>query len=309
MHTLIGNTPMIKINYKYNNKIQSIYVKLEYYNLTGSIKDRVIDYILSNSNIEDGQILVEATSGNTGISLSALGRLKKHPVAIFMPDFVSHERIKLMKLYGADVHLFSLEEGGFNRCLEEAKKYAVANNGYLLNQFSNPLNVECHYNTTANEIINELIDVDAFVSGIGSGGTIMGIGKKLKEKGAKIIALEPLQAPLITAGLTGNHRIEGIGDSFIPDIFDKNLIDEFYLVDDNDAIKMSQLLASCLGLGVGISSGANMLASILANEKINGNIVTVFPDDNKKYLSTDLNKEIKGEFITNKIELLNYEVL
>ena len=300
---------MIKINYKYNNKIKSIYAKLEYYNLTGSIKDRVVDYILKNSDIKKDQVLVEATSGNTGISLSALGALRGNPVVIFMPDFVSSERIKLMKLYGACVNLFSLDEGGFDRCLIEAKKYVLEHDGFLLNQFSNPLNISCHYNTTALEIINALDKIDGFVSGIGSGGTIMGIGKRLKEKGAKIIALEPLEAPLLKKGITGSHKIEGIGDSFIPSILDKNLIDDIYLISSDEAILMSQMLASKLGLGVGISSGANMLASILANEEINGNIVTVFPDDNKKYLSTDLGKEIKGEFITDKIELLNYEVL
>ena len=309
MHNLIGNTPMIKINYRYNNKIRSIYVKLEYYNITVSIKDRVVDYILKNSDIKDNQILVEATSGNTGISLRALGALRGNPVVIFMPDFVSDERVKLMKLYGACVNLFSLEDGGFDRCLEESKKYALEHDGFLLNQFSNSLNVMCHYHTTALEIINKLDKIDGFVSGVGSGGTIMGIGKRLKEKGAKIIALEPLQAPLIKKGIKGSHKIEGIGDSFIPSILDIDLIDDIYLISDEEAILMSKMLASKLGLGVGISSGANMLASILANEDINGNIVTIFPDDNKKYLSTDLSKEINGNFITNKIELLNYEVL
>ena len=309
MYKLIGNTPMIKINYRYQSKVKSVYTKLEYFSLTGSIKDRVVDYILENSNVDDQQVLVEATSGNTGISLSALGALKGKSVVIFMPDFVSRERLALMKLYGACVFSFSLAEGGFDRCLSEAKKYALEHNGFLLDQFSNPLNVMCHYHTTALEIISKLDKIDGFVSGVGSGGTIMGIGKRLKENGAKIIALEPLQAPLIKKGIKGSHKIEGIGDSFIPSILDIDLIDDIYLISDEEAILMSKMLASKLGLGVGISSGANMLASILANEDINGNIVTIFPDDNKKYLSTDLSKEINGNFITNKIELLNYEVL
>ena len=309
MYKLIGNTPMIKINYRYQSKVKSVYTKLEYFSLTGSIKDRVVDYILENSNVDDQQVLVEATSGNTGISLSALGALKGKSVVIFMPDFVSRERLALMKLYGACVFSFSLAEGGFDRCLSEAKKYALEHNGFLLDQFSNPLNVMCHYETTASEILSKLDKVDAFVSGVGSGGTIMGVGRRIKEKGGKIIALEPLEAPLLKKGITGSHKIEGIGDSFIPEIVDSKLFDDIYLISDEDAINMSRKLAHELGLGVGISSGANLLASILANEKIDGNVVTVFPDDNKKYLSTDLSKDIKGYLLSDQVTLLNYEVL
>ena len=312
---LIGSTPLIKIKYKYNGKENYIYTKLEYYNLTGSIKDRIVYYILNKAikenKLKSGIPLVEATSGNTGISLSAIGAYLNYPVYIFMPDWVSHERLELMKLYGANVILISKEEGGFKKCVELAKEFSIKNNGFLLNQFSNKYNVDAHYNTTAEEIIDK-IEVDAFVSGIGTGGTLIGIGKRLKEKyNTDIYALEPDTMSLIKTGNISNHKIEGIGDDFIPDIVDLNLIKDVILVNDIDAINMSKKISRELGLGVGISSGANMIASILLKEIGYNNVVTVFPDDNKKYLSTDLTKEIKlkDNNISSKIKLLDIEVI
>jgi cysteine synthase A len=312
---LIGSTPLIKIKYKYNGKENYIYIKLEYYNLTGSIKDRIVYYILNKAikenKLKSGIPLVEATSGNTGISLSAIGAYLNYPVYIFMPDWVSHERLELMKLYGANVILISKEEGGFKKCVELAKEFSIKNNGFLLNQFSNKYNVDAHYNTTAEEIIDK-IEVDAFVSGIGTGGTLIGIGKRLKEKyNTDIYALEPDTMSLIKTGNISNHKIEGIGDDFIPDIVDLNLIKDVILVNDIDAINMSKKISRELGLGVGISSGANMIASILLKEIGYNNVVTVFPDDNKKYLSTDLTKKIKlkDNNISSKIKLLDIEVI
>ena len=312
---LIGNTPLIKIKYKYKGIENYIYAKLEYYNLTGSIKDRIVYYILDKAikenKLKSDMLLVEATSGNTGISLSAIGSYLNHPVYIFMPDWVSHERLELMKLYGANVMLVSKEDGGFKRCVELAKEFSIKNNGFLLNQFSNKYNVEAHYNTTAKEIINK-IKVDAFVSGIGTGGTLIGIGKRLKEKyNADIYALEPDTMSLIKTGNISSHKIEGIGDDFIPDIVDLNLIKDIIIVNDIDAINMSKKLSKELGLGVGISSGANMIASILLKKIGYKNVVTVFPDDNKKYLSTDLTKNIKlkDDNISNKVQLLDIEVI
>lgn len=316
----IGNTPMIKIYYEYEGKKNYIYTKLEYYNLSGSIKDRVAYYIIKNAkergDLKDNQIIVESTSGNTGIALSALGSYYKHPVVIFMPDWASIERINLMKGYGAKVILFSKEEGGFIRCLEEAKKYAKENNAFLANQFSNEDNFKAHFETTAEEIINQLPEtISGFVSGVGTGGTLMGIGKRLKIEynNFNITAIEPDKMPLISTGkIIGSHKIEGIGDDFVPDLVDKKIIDEIFLVNDDDAINMSRRLAKELGLGVGISSGANLIGSIMLNKKLNKPIVTVFADDNKKYLSTDLSKDIddKNEnFISNKIKLIDYEVI
>lgn len=315
----IGNTPMIKINYEYNGRKSYIYTKLENYNLSGSIKDRVAFYIIKNAKergeLKDNQTIVEATSGNTGIALAALGSYYKHPVVIFMPDWASIERIKLMKSYGAKVILFSKEEGGFLRCIEEAKKMAEKEGAFLANQFANEDNFKAHFETTGEEIFKQLPeDIGGFVSGVGTGGTLMGTGKRLKKEfeNFKIVAIEPDKMPIISKGkIIAQHKIEGIGDDFVPDLVDRDAIDDIILVNDEDAINMSRLLAKELGLGVGISSGANLIGSVLLNEKINKPIVTVFADDNKKYLSTDLSKEIDDNenFVSNQIKLLDYEVV
>jgi len=312
---LIGNTPMVKIKYRYQDKVGYVYAKLEYYNYTGSIKDRVAYYILKKSKeaglLKDNQPIVEATSGNTGISLAALGAYYNHPVHIFMPDWASVERVNIMKLYKAHVHLVSKEEGGFREAIRRSEEYAKKLDGFLPRQFENNLNVEAHYNTTAKEIVSSMPLVDTFVSGIGTGGTLIGVAKYLKEKDKtiKIIALEPNKMPLLSGGkIIGNHKIEGIGDDFIPKIVDKKYIDDIIVIDDEDAINMSRLLAKKLGLGVGISSGANFLASVLSN---GNNVATVFADDFKKYLTTDLTKEIdtNPKLLSNQIELLDMEVI
>ena len=316
---LIGNTPMIKINYKYKRKSKYIYTKLEYYNLTGSIKDRVAFYIINNAkrrgDLKDDMPIVEATSGNTGISLSALGAFYNHKVYIFMPDWVSKERIELMEGYGANVKLFSKQDGGFLRCVNESKNFAVSKNAFLANQFSNKDNFLAHYETTGEEIIKNIPEtLYGFVSGVGTGGTLMGIGTRLKEKfkDLKIVAIEPDKMPIISKGIIlGDHKIEGIGDDFVPDLLNKKIIDDIFLVNDDDAINMSKKLAKDLGLGVGISSGANLIGAILLNEKINKPVVTVFADDNKKYLSTELFKksEVKEEFISNNVKFIDYEYI
>ena len=321
MNSLIGNTPMIKIKYKYKNQEKHIYVKLEQYNLTGSIKDRMAYYIIEKSKkkniLKDKMPIIEATSGNTGISFSALGAKYNHPVYIFIPDWASKERIDLMKLYGAKVILVSKESGGFKKCISLANQLARQLNGFRPNQFSNPLNTECHYKYTAAEILNQLndINIEAFISGVGSGGTLMGISNRLKEEYPNLIvaAIEPSNMPLLSnKPIIGNHKIEGIGDDFIPDLVDTTIINKVFDIDDEDAINMAKLISQKLGLGVGISSGANLLGAILLNnqEKIS-NSVTIFPDDNKKYLTTDLTKDLNHNpnLISNQIELLEYTII
>ena len=316
MNLKIGNTPLIRIKYKYNEKENYIYTKLESYNITGSIKDRVALYIIKQAykqgKLKKGMEIVEATSGNTGIALSAIGAFFGNPVHIFMPDWVSKERLNLMKMYNAKVTLISKEEGGFKRAIKEAKEYSIKYNAFYSNQFENEDNVLAHYETTGKEITDKLENIDGFISGIGTGGTLMGIAKRLKEsnKNIKIYALEPDKMPLLSQNkIYENHKIEGIGDDFIPKIVDKEKIDKVIVVNDDDSVNMSRKIALKLGIGVGISSGANMIASVIAKEENNGNIVTVFPDDNKKYLSTDLSKEIENneKYISNKIELIDYE--
>lgn len=317
--SLIGNTPMIKLEYKYKEKIGIVYCKLESYNLTGSIKDRVANYIIVNAKreglLKEKMPIIEATSGNTGISLSALGAYYNHPVYIFMPDWASEERIKLMKLYGAKVKLISKEEGGFLRCIKEANKLSQEINGFLTKQFENKDNVLAHYETTGKEIIEQLPSkIGGFISGVGTGGTLIGIGKRLKESfdDIKICALEPEKMPIISEGkIMGQHKIEGIGDDFVPELYDEKLIDDVFLINDEDAINMSRKLSKELGLGVGISSAANLIGAIKLEEKIKKEVVIVFSDDNKKYLSTDLvqNMNNSSDLLSNDVELLNYEVI
>ncbi len=314
---LVGNTPMIKIDYEYGEKQGSIYTKLEYYNYSGSIKDRIALYILQkekeNGKLKDGQEIVEVTSGNTGIAFSAIGALMGHDVHIFMPDWVSLERRKLIEMYGAHVHLVSKEEGGFKKALELAEEFAIENNAYRPLQFDNPLNVEGQYNTTAKEILDSVDDVNAFVSGIGTGGTLMGIGKRLKENNpdSKVFALEPSTLSILKMGMEeGSHLIEGIGDDFIPGIVNEDLIDDIVLIHDCDAINMAKRIAREFGLGIGISSGANFLASVIMDSD-DLKVATVFADDNKKYITTRLSEEIdeNPELISNQIRLLDFEVI
>ena len=317
--SLIGNTPMIKLEYKYKEKIGIVYCKLESYNLTGSIKDRVANYIIVNAKregiLKEKMPIIEATSGNTGISLSALGAYYNHPVYIFMPDWASEERIKLMKLYGTKVKLISKEEGGFLRCIKEANKLSQEINGFLTKQFENKDNILAHYETTGKEIIEQLPSkIGGFISGVGTGGTLIGIGKRLKEHldDIKICALEPEKMPIISGGkIMGQHKIEGIGDDFVPELYDEKLIDDVFLINDEDAINMSRKLSKELGLGVGISSAANLIGAIKLEEKIKKEVVIVFSDDNKKYLSTDLvqNMNNSSDLLSNDVELLNYEVI
>lgn len=312
---LIGNTPLIKINYEYLGEKKSILAKLEYYNYTGSIKDRMAYYIITKSKemglLKNNMPIIEATSGNTGIALSAIGAYFNHDVHIFMPDWASIERVRIMKNYGAHVYLVSKEEGGFKECIRRSKELAQKLNGFLPSQFDNELNIEAHMNSTAKEIVAKYPQIEGFVSGIGTGGTLMGIGAFLKEynKNIKVIALEPEKMALLSGNeIKGNHKIEGIGDDFIPSIVNKNLLDDTILINDDDAVNMSRILAKKLGLGVGISSGANFLAAVLSGIS---NVVTVFPDDSKKYLTTDLSKEIDSNpaFISNQIKLTGLEVL
>ena len=314
---LIGNTPMVKIKVKYNNKIINVYAKLEFYNYTGSIKDRLAYYIINESykdkTLKKGMPIIEATSGNTGISFAALGAYYNHPVHIFMPDWVSIERINIMKMYGAKVYLVSKEEGGFKEAIRRADEFAEKTDGFRPDQFNNPKNIEVHFNTTGLEIINKIDKIDKFISGIGTGGTLIGIGKRIKEKNenVKIIALEPEQLPILSKGIKeGKHKIECIGDDFIPSIVCKNIIDKVITIDDEDAINASRILAKKLGLGVGISSGANFLASVICGNN-NDNVVTIFADDLKKYLSTDLSKDMNQDkkLISNQLKIISLEYI
>ncbi len=307
---VIGNTPMVKIDFEYLGKKLTTYVKLEMFNLTGSIKDRVAYYMLKNGNLKEGAEIVEATSGNTGISLAALGAFYNHKVHIFMPDWASVERRRMMEGYGAELTLISREDGGFSKCLEEAKKYALKHKAFYPDQFSNENNILAHYETTGAEILRQLPEkIGGFVSGVGTGGTLLGTSKRLKERYPDMItcAIEPENMPLISGGkVKGAHKIEGIGDDFIPKLVDKNLIDKIFLINDEDAMQMARIISRKLGIGVGISSGANFIGSALLGSEIMMPVATVFADDNKKYVSTDLFKDenLDDNLISNNIKIL-----
>jgi len=323
---LVGNTPMVEITYRFRGDVKKIYVKCEHYNLTGSIKDRMALYILQQAyyddKIVDGAILVEATSGNTGISFSAIGRALGHDVRIIMPSWLSKERIDIIKSLGAEVILISKEEGGFMGSIALSQKMASEDKSvFLPKQFENLYNSEAHEKTTAREIWMQMQSVDitpdAFVAGVGTGGTIMGTGKYLRSRNPSIFIhpLEPAESPTLTTGYKiGTHRIQGISDEFIPAIVNLKVMDEVIQVSDGDSIIMAQKLARQLGLAVGISSGANIIGAIKLQSKLGFetcNVVTIFCDSNKKYLSTDLMKEepIKDGYISPEVELLDYHAI
>jgi cysteine synthase A len=291
--------------------------------MTGSIKDRMALHILrraySEGHLSPNTIIAEATSGNTGIAFSALGRALGHPVTIFMPDWMSRERIDLIRSLGASIHLVSKEEGGFLGSIRKSEDLASArSNVFLPRQFANQDNVEAHFETTGPEIWWQLQvrsrKPDAFIAGVGTGGTVMGVGKFLRSMSPsiKIHPLEPLSSPTLTTGYkVGKHRIQGISDEFVPQIVSLDYLDKVIAVDDGDAIIMAQMLAHDLGIGVGISSGANFIGALMVQEQLGSDaiVVTVFPDDNKKYLSTDLLKEepVKREFLSQRISLQYFE--
>jgi cysteine synthase len=322
---LIGNTPLLEIEFMYKGAKRRIFAKAEHMNLTGSIKDRMAFNILktayTNGIIKKGYTIIEATSGNTGISFSSIGRALGHKVIIFMPDWMSRERIELIKSMGAQINLVSKEQGGFLGSIEMAETYARDNeNCFLPKQFSNSDNITAHYLTTGPEIWWQLrfrsLKPDAFVAGVGTGGTVMGVGKFIKEMHpeVKIHPLEPENSPTLRTGhKIGKHRIQGISDEFIPAIVDLNYLDEIVDVDDGDAIIMAQKIADELGLGVGISSGANFVGALKIQNMLGPDsvVVTVFCDDNKKYLSTDLLKkeEIKNGFLSPDVKLTGFNAL
>ena len=286
---MIGNTPMIKLN---NIGNSNLYVKLEKYNPAGSIKDRAVYYMVENLEkngiLKKGDVLVEATSGNTGIALSMIGSLKGYKVIIVMPETMSVERRTLMKAYGAK---FILTDGslGMKGSIEKMNKLLSENSNYIsLKQFDNEYNPLAHYETTGVEIYNQVKDIDIFVCGVGTGGTISGVGKYLKEQNPniKVVAVEPEGSPVISKNKKGSHKIQGIGAGFIPKNYNENVVDEVMTITDEESYEGVRIMAQKEGILVGISSGANIYAALKLCEMYpDKKIVTVAPDGIDKYMS------------------------
>jgi cysteine synthase A len=292
--TEVGGTPLIGLD--------GIYAKLECVNPTGSIKDRMVKFILDESEkrglLRKGMTIVEATSGNTGIALGYFGRQRGYQVKIIMPENVTKERIELIRSFGAQLIMCS-SEGSFPEAIRIRDKMVREEHCFTLDQFSNQLNVECHYRTTGQEVIRQLgassVIADAFVAGVGTGGTLMGVAKALRETNPRLyaVAVEPAESPVMSGGVAGPHGIGGIGDGFVPSIVKNEkgdlspLIDEIVQVKSSDAIEASMYLAKDFGCCVGVSSGANFIAAKQLSRRFQ-TVVTIFPDGFNRYVSLGL---------------------
>lgn len=324
LHRLIGNTPLLAIDLLYKGEPRVVYAKYESLNLTGSIKDRMALYIVEHAyrdgTIQPGDRIAEATSGNTGISFAAVGRSLGHPVTVFMPDWMSTERMALIASFGASIVSVSKHDGGFLGSIRKSEELAASTaRVFLPCQFSNQANVQAHFETTGPEIWSQLgqvgLEPDAFVAGVGTGGTVMGVGQYLRARKSsiRIHPLEPAESPTMSTGhKVGHHRIQGVSDEFIPAIVNLNELDEIIAVPDGDSILMAQQLAQ-RGLAVGISSGANLLGALKIQETLGARsiVATVFADSNKKYLSTDLceREEMRDDYDSRHLELLGCRVV
>ncbi|WP_297425900.1 cysteine synthase A [Clostridium sp.] len=293
---LIGNTPIIKVNnlIKEDN-IAEIYVKLEKFNPGGSVKDRaaigMIERAEKEGVLKPGATIVEPTSGNTGIGLALVGKLKGYKVTIVMPETMSKERRDLIKAYGAEL---VLTEGakGMKGAIEKAIEIGSGEGYFIPQQFENIANPEKHYETTAEEIYKDIPDLDAFIAGVGSGGTVVGVSKNLKKKIRNLttFAVEPANSPVLSGGNPGGHKIQGIGAGFVPGIYEKEYVDEILQVKDEDAFKTAKLFAQVEGMLVGISSGAAIYAAIQVAKKLGKGkkVLAVAPDGGEKYISMGL---------------------
>ncbi len=316
---LVGDSPLLEIHYRIDGQPRRVYAKYDTMNMTGSVKDRMAAHIVrsgyASGELKPGDSIVEASSGNTGISFAAVGRAMGHFIRIYMPDWLSQERVLLMHNFGAEVIPVSKAQGGFTGSIEMAEAYAAENeNVFLPRQFDNPANIEAHELTTGPEIERQLAmfdrQADAFVAGVGTGGTVMGVSRYLRRDGRTVRAhpLEPANSPTLSTGhKVGQHRIQGISDEFIPSILKLNELDHVVDAWDGDSILMAQGLCHTLGLAVGISSGANIIGAMRLVEQMgtDATVVTILPDSNKKYLSTALchAEPPRDDYITPNIKL------
>ena len=290
----IGNTPLVKVNKLSDRK--NLYAKIEFFNPAGSVKDRVALGMIEDAEekglINKNTTIIEPTSGNTGIGLAFISAIKGYKLILTMPETMSIERRKLLQAYGAELVLTDGAKGmtgAIEKALEIQKQIP---DSFIPQQFKNPANPKKHYNTTAREIWKDAEGkVDIFVAGVGTGGTVSGVGKYLKEQNPNVIivAVEPASSPVLSGGQAGAHKIQGIGAGFVPDTFDKNIVDKIITVTNEDAVETARKAAKQEGMFIGISSGASLYAAInLANENPDKTVVALLPDTGERYLSSVL---------------------
>ena len=296
---IIGNTPIVKINNIFDTDSHAdVYLKLENFNPGGSVKDRaalgIIEKAEKEGKLKPGSTIIEPTSGNMGISLAFIGSLKGYKTIIVMPDTMSIERRNILKALNAELILTDGARG-MKGAIEKAESLASKNKNYFMpKQFSNPANVEAHYETTGEEILRDLPDVDVFIAGVGSGGTLSGVGRRLKEHSLdiQVVAVEPLTSAVISGEKPGKHQIQGLGAGFIPDTLDMKVIDRIIPVSDNKAFEFVKLIARKCGLFLGVSTGANVAAAyeIAKNMEKGKKVLTIASDTGEKYLSLNIYK-------------------
>lgn len=300
---LVGKTPIMElVNYEKENNLQAnILAKIEFFNPAGSVKDRIAKAMIENAEkeglLKEGSTIIEPTSGNTGIGLASIAAAKGYKAILTMPETMSIERRKLLKAYGAEIVLTDGSKG-MKGAIEKAEELQKEiKDSFIPSQFENMENPKMHYNTTGPEIYEDTEGkVDYFVAGVGTGGTLSGVGKYLKEKNPniKIVAVEPKSSPVLTEGKAGAHKIQGIGANFVPNTLDKNIYDEIITIENDEAFESARKVAKSDGILVGISSGAAIkAATIIANREENKGktIVALLPDTGERYLSTELFEE------------------
>lgn len=293
----IGKTPLVRINKLTAGMKVEIYAKIEFFNPGGSVKDRIALNMIEDAErrgiLKTGMTIIEPTSGNTGIGLAMIAAVKGYPVVFTMPETMSIERRKILRQFGARI-ILTPGNKGMAGAVAEAERLAQQDGYFMPQQFNNPANPEIHRKSTAHEIIEDLGDrvPDYFIAGVGTGGTLSGVGEILKKKypAVRIVAVEPSASPVLSGGQPGPHKIQGIGAGFIPQILNLNIIDEIIQVDDESAIQTARHLATEEGILTGISAGANMLAALQIAKRSHTEqlLITIFPDTGERYLSTEL---------------------
>jgi len=294
--SLIGNTPLVRLNRIVDDDSAEVWAKLESFNPGGSVKDRIalsmIEAAEKAGKIKEGTTIVEPTSGNTGIGLALVAAVKGYKLKLVMPDSMSMERRRLLKAFGAELVL-TPGKLGMKGAVEKAEELVAQSTDYFMpQQFENPANPEIHRKTTAEEILQQTEGaIDAFVAGVGTGGTLTGVGEVLKQhnKAIRIIAVEPAASPVLSGGQPSSHKIQGIGAGFVPKVLNMNIIDEIVTVKDEEAYSMARKLSKMEGLLVGISSGANAFAALQVAQRLGKGkkVVVILPDTGERYLSVE----------------------